>query len=651
MISNAPLKSHGIQLKINKEIKLDPKIIIESIDHISNQICEAIDGNFDIYIEPKYNLSSIDKLVMMINFLLNTVRDSIEERESDYATLQQEIENVLKVTRGIAKRDFSLKANNIGSNTILNELADGINDLSDSIKTTTISRDYFTNIYESLPTALLVCNENYQIKHANRAACTLLEYTIDELLALNLDKVVDTNISRHPYFLSSAIKNEQPTENPSLETEIRNRQNKLITVLMSKTELKSPADGHEILFIFQDVSIIKQAEMEKDKAYQQLHQAQKLESVGTLAAGVAHDFNNILNSALGYLELLHESTKDNSTEKSYLEKIEAALESAASLVKSLLGFSRKGKIEEKPININKLIEDSINLLARTVGKTTDICLEIDNTIPQIKGDNAQLMQVILNLCINAHQAMNSMGKITIATTQIEISDKEINQYNNSLAVGSYVQILVSDNGPGISQENVNKIFDPFFTTKSVGEGSGLGLSSSYGIIKNHHGYLSLAKTSNEGTCFSIILPATTTQIDIKDKSHSNNGPLSGVTILIVDDEEMLRLLNKEVLEKEGAKIYTAENGQQGLEIYQQHHQQIDLVLLDVMMPVMCGDQCLIEMKKISPNIKAIICSGYAEDETLSKIHNELTDNIIVTTKPIRPSKLKERISDLVGSKR
>ena len=262
-----------------------------------------------------------------------------------------------------------------------------------------------------------------------------------------------------------------------------------------------------------------------------------------------------------------------------------------------------------------------------------------------------LMQVILNLCINAHQAMNSMGKITIATTQIEISDKEINQYNNSLAVGSYVQILVSDNGPGISQENVNKIFDPFFTTKSVGEGSGLGLSSSYGIIKNHHGYLSLAKTSNEGTCFSIILPATTTQIDIKDKSHSNNGPLSGVTILIVDDEEMLRLLNKEVLEKEGAKIYTAENGQQGLEIYQQHHQQIDLVLLDVMMPVMCGDQCLIEMKKISPNIKAIICSGYAEDETLSKIHNELTDNIIVTTKPIRPSKLKERISDLVGSKR
>lgn len=360
-------------------------------------------------------------------------------------------------------------------------------------------------IVNNISDALLIIDQFGAVQYANSAAEQLWGMTADALNVKYLSHLLASNSPKCE--LSATNLKVAPLLGKQFEIQGKACDGTIFPVLVAFNAMSHTLDGEEkILVAVKDLSQLKQAELEQGKLAAQLYQAQKLESVGTLAAGLAHDFNNILNSAVGYVELLQSECQSNSNQMVYLTRLDTALESAAALIKSLLGFSRKGKMTSVAINMAQLLEEVIALLARTIDKKTTITLKLADEPLFVSGDHAQLMQVFINLCLNAHQAIIGEGIIVVSIERYPISEELLLTEDALNAEKNYLRVLISDNGRGIPKENQDKIFDPFYTTKPVGEGSGLGLSSSYGIVKNHGGLLFLKESSLQGTTFAVILP-------------------------------------------------------------------------------------------------------------------------------------------------
>ncbi len=382
------------------------------------------------------------------------------------------------------------------------------------------------------------------------------------------------------------------------------------------------------------------------KTQRQLVEAEKLTALGTLAGGVAHDFNNILCGMIGYVALLKRNHQPEDRDFKMLEVIEKAGFRAANLTKQLLTFARQEMTALKPVDLNENVRNVLSLFQNTINKTITIKSDLGEGLPLIKGDPAQLEQVVMNLCVNARDAMPDGGELLIRTEQIEV-DQEFcsRQAQTEAQPGRYVMLTVADQGMGIDEKTLARIFEPFFTTKEFGKGTGLGLSMVYGITKSHHGFCTVSSTPGKGSRFSIFLPVLPSKSPGSSLENAQSISIScdaGITILIVDDEELISATLAEYLVDCGCKVMMARNGQEAIDQLGKNKEDIDLVILDINMPVMDGKEAFSRLKAIKPDLKVIIATGYAINDTARVLLEQGADDCI--QKPYSLDDMSEKIN-------
>jgi PAS domain S-box-containing protein len=363
-----------------------------------------------------------------------------------------------------------------------------------------------------------------------------------------------------------------------------------------------------------DVTDSKLAEAELLKKEEQLRQAQKLESVGRLAGGIAHDFNNMLTVINGYSDLVIRSLSSDNPLRPKIEEIRLAGKRSSEITNQLLAFSRRQILKTSLIDLNQVISDTNIIINRLIGEDIQIIEELSPDLDQIIADAGQLSQIIMNLVINSRDAMPQGGSITINTSNVSLDEEFVNQ-NVGAAVGDFVLLQISDTGHGMDEKIKSHIFEPFFTTKEVGHGTGLGLSTVYGIVKQFGGFLTVWSEPGCGTTVNIYLPFLKEPITNSEKQIKPDGLLYGTeTILLVEDEELVRKLSRQVLEKVGYRVIEAENGNKALSLTEQENYKIDLLITDVVMPKMSGRELADQLAETCP--KVLFTSGYTDDNVL-----------------------------------
>ena len=351
----------------------------------------------------------------------------------------------------------------------------------------------------------------------------------------------------------------------------------------------------------------------------QLMQAQKMESIGLLASGVAHDFNNLLGGILGYASFMKTVLPPKDSIYRYVDTIERSATRAAELTSQLLAFARGGKYDVKPVNLNAIVGETLEIVSHSFDRSIEIESRLDAALPAIEADAAQLQQVIMNLCVNARDAMLSGGKLLIETEPFFVTEDFVRLHVEAHE-GLYVRLSISDIGQGMDQKTLRKIFDPFFTTKEKGKGTGLGLATVYGIVKNHGGFIRVYSEVSKGTAFRIYFPAgevaeQTTTKEEKAAAGSRGFEL----ILVVDDEELIRDLVKDVLQTYGYRVLLAADGEEAVAMYRKHKDEIALVILDMVMPKLGGRETFLKLKEANPKVKALLSTGYSQNDRAQEI--------------------------------
>ena len=362
------------------------------------------------------------------------------------------------------------------------------------------------------------------------------------------------------------------------------------------------------LMTFEDITDIKKMEAE-------LFHAQNMEAVATLAGGIAHAFNNILMGIQGYTALMISETKADHPAYSRLKRIEKQVKSGSDLTSQLLAFSSGGRYEVKPCSMNDLIEKTSNAFGQT-RKDIKIHKALETDIWAVEIDQAQIEQVLINLYVNAQQAMPRGGDVTLKTRNVTLDEAYVRNYK--VKPGNYVMLTVTDTGVGIDDRAKERIFEPFFTTREMGHGRGLGLASAYGIIRGHQGIINIYSEEGQGTTFNIFLPATE-KTAVKETVPPKGLLVGSETILFVDDEDVIIDVNREIMESLGYKVVAAKSGQEALEVYRKLQGKINLIILDMIMPGMDGEATYDSLKKVNPEIRVILSSGYSKNEQAKAI--------------------------------
>jgi signal transduction histidine kinase/ActR/RegA family two-component response regulator len=376
----------------------------------------------------------------------------------------------------------------------------------------------------------------------------------------------------------------------------------------------------------------------------QLLQAQKMEAVGTLAGGIAHDFNNLLQAVLGYSEILIERHKSDSADLEELRRIHTAGKRGAGLIRNLLAFSRKVQPKLSIVDLDREVMEIQKLLFHTIPKTIKIVVRSTDYLHTINADASQVGQILMNLAVNARDAMPEGGTLRIETENILLEDAFC-RIHPEVQPGDYVLLTVSDTGHGMDAQTVERIFDPFFSTKEVGKGTGLGLATVYGIVKQHNGYISCYSEPGKGTVFKIYFPAIKRK-DMAETTEEQFEPRGGSeTILLADDELILRDLGKNILANLGYHVLEAADGQEALEIYKEHRRTISLVLLDLNMPKLNGERCLTEILKLDPDARVLVATGLLEHEIKASIINRGASGFV--SKPYSTRKLLSQVREIL----
>jgi len=357
----------------------------------------------------------------------------------------------------------------------------------------------------------------------------------------------------------------------------------------------------------------KRAEDERRRLAEQLQQAQKMEAIGQLAGGVAHDFNNILTAIQGNAELLRLSVRKGSDEEQMVHQIVQSSRRAADLTHQLLAFARKGKFQMVLLDIHDTIYEVVSILQHSIDRRIRVQLDLSAQPSMVLGDRTQLHSALLNLGVNARDAMPNGGELTFATETCTVDEEYLRAHRPGVQPGRYVRISVSDTGTGMDKWTRQRVFEPFFTTKQVGQGTGLGLASVYGCVRSHRGGIEVDSRAGKGSTFRVLLPlagrpGTGAEAAAEDQPVRGSGH-----VLVVDDEEMVRDYARRLLESLGYTVSTCNDGAEAVAYYRKHHGEIGLVILDLVMPRLDGRQTFRRMRQIDPEVRAILSSGYSED--------------------------------------
>lgn len=415
-------------------------------------------------------------------------------------------------------------------------------------------------------------------------------------------------------------------------------------VLVSTVYLPLPR-RNMVLVCMQDITTFKESEARRANLEIQFQQAQKMESVGRLAGGVAHDLNNLLTPILGYGEMLVEDFALESSQKMMAEQVVSAGDRAKDLIRQLLAFSRKQTLDFTSVDLNVLLNDFKNLLTRTIREDVFIAMRLEKTAPFIIGDSGQLEQVVMNLAVNGQDAMPQGGTLTISTSFTAVKTNS-NAAKEGVPAGEYVVLMVTDTGCGMEEDVQKHIFEPFFTTKQRHEGTGLGLASVYGIIKQHGGYILVESELGYGASFRIFFPAFS---GIEEAEAENEELLlergGGETILLVEDDSQVRNLTQEILVRQGYMVLSAENGAEAIVILEQYEGAIHLLLTDVVMPMMNGRELFQRAVGMRKNIKVLYMSGYPDD--VIAYRGVIDSDVHFIQKPFSKNELLNRVAELV----
>ena len=403
-------------------------------------------------------------------------------------------------------------------------------------------------------------------------------------------------------------------------------------------------DGRYVhLQIATDISRIKKLEEERLQTEAKFQQAQKMEAIGTLAGGIAHDFNNLLMGMLGNVSLLLMDMKPENARFKRLQEIEKQILSGSRLTSQLLGYARKGIYELKPEDLNRIITDNVEAFSRT-RREINIVKKLDPQLAPIEADRGQIEQVLLNILVNAADAMPEGGQLTILTTTV--THEAINEKPYTPVPGQYALLSVQDTGVGMEKNVLDRIFDPFFTTKEMGRGTGLGLASSYGIIKGHDGYIEVESTPGEGSIFCIYLPVTGKKPP-KETTEAVEAKIEQARgfVLLVDDEPMILDVGREMLERIGYTVQTAADGETAIDRYAHANDPFDLVILDMIMPDMGGGEVFDRLRELDPKVRVLLSSGYSIDGKAMEIMERGCNGFI--QKPFKLESLSQKIQEII----
>ncbi|MGD9037129.1 MAG: response regulator [Syntrophobacterales bacterium] len=507
-----------------------------------------------------------------------------------------------------------------------NQIAIAIHNANLYLKLEESERQY-RELVENAHEGIWVVDENGIITFANQRLSAILGH--EDMLGRNINQLVTPDKKR--ILLNLLVQNMRGLVAQE-EIQMICKEGEHVSAIISSVPIM---DGERYKGSFAMVTDITEKKRMETKL---LHQ-QKMESIGTMAGGIAHDFNNILTGVLGYASLLKHRLRDQEETKRFIDIIETSSLRAADLVRQLLAFSRGTQPEDlQVVYPNRVIRETTRLLESSLGKDLQLELDLNQGLPPIAANSTQVQQAVLNLCLNARDAMPNGGKITISSAAVALGGKSSPQYKDLAAEpGQYVRIRVADNGIGISQEDLDKIFDPFFTTKEVGKGSGLGLAMVYGIVQNSRGYVHVDSAEGSGTVFDLFFRVA----EDKDRQQSLRRLTPGLageeTVLLVDDEPMVRDLGNEILRSYGYQVVLACDGLEALEIYESRGADIDLVVLDLIMPKLGGRDTLTGLRKLNPTAKVIICSGYGSRE--NGLQQLMASGVNLVHKPFKPEEL------------
>jgi PAS domain S-box-containing protein len=467
------------------------------------------------------------------------------------------------------------------------------------------SEKWHKSLFENATDGIVVLDRNGIIVNANDRACTMHGFSREALVGSHI-KLLESAGNRE----GMAERTRRIIGGESLVFEaVHNKKDGAPIYLEISAKAITLGDEVFIQSFYRDVT-------EKKKVQEHLFQSQKLESIGALAGGVAHDFNNILTAILGYAEMIRKYSEGNEKVIKSVNIIESAARKSGRMISQLLDFSRKKTQETVPFNVNDVVSDTARLLERVIDKKISLSELLDSGLPPVLGDVNQMEQVLMNLIVNARDAMPNGGRILISTSVV-LASRGVPDVPPYIPEGRYVLLKVADTGMGIPPEVRDKIFEPFFTTKERGKGTGLGLSMAYGVIREHNGYITVQSEPNRGTTFSIYLPAV-------DKASAFMGGRKALpslegreTILVVDDDESVLNFVRESLEIYGYRVLTSSDPLYALKTFQSEHRKIDLVITDMAMPTMSGKELIHAIRAINPATRVLEISAYGRIVNLS----------------------------------
>jgi PAS domain S-box-containing protein len=450
-------------------------------------------------------------------------------------------------------------------------------------------------------------------------------------------KMSDFCDQKNRQLLDKALARNRHGEATQDELELTSFKRGPVSVIMSSAPLTEENRFQGVLAMFSDIS-------EKKKMEQQLLQQQKMEALGTLAGGLAHNFNNILMNIMGLSGLLLAGVSPGEAAYDDLKQIEQEVIKGSDLTKQLLSLGHRGPFAPQPLDLNEVVEKTAQLFGRT-RREIALSQSLAPDLPPVEVDRGQLEQVLMNLLVNAWQAMAGKGEITLTSREVALNEDFCQPYGRP--PGLYVHLALTDSGMGMDSRTLARIFEPFFTTKGVGRGTGLGLATVYAIIKNHRGIIRVESETGRGTTFHIYLPVSHQEAVTETGGVSQYITGSG-TVLLVDDEESIIGVGKRMLEWLGYQVLTAANGYQALSLYQAHPDRIRLVILDMIMPGMGGLETYRRLKEGHPEVKVLVSSGYSLDGEAQKILDEGAQGFI--QKPYRLEALSRKAAEILGPK-
>ncbi|MDY6905124.1 MAG: response regulator [Thermodesulfobacteriota bacterium] len=566
-----------------------------------------------------------------VNALRNGAWDYLTKPVEDLSVLRDVVEKTLA-------RAHNVKKNRRYQKQLEDEVAKRTAELERTYRALVESEEKFVKIFQFSPDPILISNfQTEETLNVNKAFVDLTGYEKDEVLGTVFADISIWGTGNQPADIKEKL--QKTGECLNLETSIRTKDDRILNISLSARCVEFP-DGPHVISIIRDKS--EQKDLES-----QLIQAQKMESIGRLAGGVAHDFNNLLIPVLGYAEMILSDMDKTHEHHDYIQDIYNAADKARMLIRQLLAFSRKQILEVKPVSLIEVIGGFKQILRRTIRESIALKYEIEKDLSIIKGDSAQIEQILMNLCVNAQDAMPDGGTLTIAAENAVIDELFISLHPGARP-GAYVVLIISDTGCGMDEATRLNIFEPFFTTKEDGKGTGLGLSTVYGIVKQHKGFVTVESDPGKGSVFKAFFPqATADETAIAASGDIPEKPKGkGESVLVVEDDFAVRELIKNILTKYDYRVIAVDNPSECAALVAGNDSPVDLLLTDVVMPSMNGSQLYEALHEILPHLKVIYMSGYEDSEVAQ--HGVPDSGAAFLKKPFSISGLLQKIYSVMG---